>query len=233
MIPSWAGAVKAIVRQMVGECELVRHCRAGDDAVLMQFMLQYYPFVQVFPECIAGGQRQFRKELIPVIRRLDETSAGMFRQVYRSIRDEEREHHDLWVKDSKTLEIMQSDLEREETQPLISKIIELTSAGAGGPVTWLVRLVGVEMIAQVFSELCREDQRFRDAIGQCWFLAHVGHESDDSLTHEQCLFAFASAACGKAMRRETAEAVIVSLTRLFIAVGDSCVATASDAAVYA
>lgn len=231
MIPCWAGVVKAIVRDMIGACALARACREGDGGVLMQFMLQYYPFVKAFPDCIAAGQRCFRKELVPAIRHLDDLSGGMFRPVYRSIRDEEREHHDLWVQDSQSLEIMLFDLNAQETQPLISKITELTSSG--DPITWLLRLVSVEMIAQTFSELCREDARFIAAIDQSWFLAHVGHEGEGSLTHEQTLWVFATAVCGEALKRQIAEQVIVSLARLFIAVGDVCVATAAETAVYA
>ncbi|MFY9462822.1 MAG: hypothetical protein WAP52_01410 [Candidatus Sungiibacteriota bacterium] len=231
MIPSWAGEIKEIVRKMIGSCALVYSCREGDEGVLIQFMLQYYPFVKAFPDCIAAGQRRFRQELVPAIRHLDGMSNGMFRSVYRSIRDEEREHHNLWVKDSEGLEIMPFDLNAQETQPLISKITELASSG--DPITWLLRLVAVEMIAQTFSELCREDARFMVAIDQGWFLAHVGHEDEESLTHEQTLWVFATAVCGETLKRQTAEQVIISFTRLFIAVGDVCVATAAETVIYA
>ena len=171
---SWFHSIKRDACQRIAPTTLVLGCKRGDKNYIRALMVIYWKFVDEFPEIL---YEQFSTMSDPVIKRQAKYLSG--------ITADEKSHRHMWLETSDFLGLSYQTLNNyRERFPLVNKI-SLRLRDTVDTALTLLRIVGVEIVAEILSSELLSSDKFCNALNEkarVWFKVHVAHTGT---THEQ------------------------------------------------
>ena len=221
-ITAWVKEIKNEALQKISLSPFATACRAGDMGLTKELFLRFWPFVDAFPKIINRGcVNILKKELVKTfgLEIIDLLRPGF--QVLSSMRQDEEDHRQLWLKTAHVLGLTPTDL-RQPPTPEVRAVTSVIAEDVD-PYMMFLRFVGVEMVAESVSKDFLSSEEFKSALGKeglRWFEVHVTHEG---MSHEELAFRLARALHREELTREESHALIHHVVDLFIRAAEVCV----------
>ena len=215
-LPLWLEEVKEEAYQRIASCRLITACYQGERHIIKAKLITYWPFVKVFPEIIhrCGAQ---------LLRKFTQTDKadliGISREILVSMRQDESDHRELWVKTSKAVGLSHADL-GVSPLPSVQRIIDTVGQNDNLGVVFL-RFVAVELVAESVSRRLLESEHFKTFVGEAglsWYEIHT--RVYPGMTHEEIAYRLAFLLL-EDTSREYVRPIILDIIDQFTAAGDA------------
>lgn len=220
-VPSWISDIKREVEEKVAGCKIAEACLTGERKFIKEFLVCYWPFVDVFPKIISrGAVRLLARELVRELNTkniFEFSSLGV--EILSEIRRDESSHRELWLKTAESVGLTYRDL-NSSSYPEVTAISELVGEDSETYVMFL-RFMAVEMVAEAVSKILLQSPSFKAVVGnegRQWFDVHVTHEN--GMTHEELAFRLAMAFYAGEPAKDGINPIILEVVDLFVAAGN-------------
>ncbi len=185
-LPAWYEGIKKKAASKIAKLSLVRECAHGDESALRTLILNFWPFVNEFPDQIHRASvkmmraRHLKRFSIEDLEALWELSSNLL----KGMQDDETTHRDLWVGAASALGISYTELSTQVAGTEMLELLQLTGEKIDQFVT-LMRFVTVEIVAEALSRTVLAEEPFRNRVGVGikWFEIHADHPG--AISHEE------------------------------------------------
>jgi len=228
---SWVKIVEASAEKKIHNAKFSQNARKGDEATLKQLFLQFWPFVDKFPEMVSNNlkymltwKRIFEHGPIDMTKLILKA-----RNILHDIERDEMSHRILWLSSCDALGISRTELSAMKPIPEIANIINLLNLKSDS-VLLLTRCVGVEIVATSVSKSFLTSGNIKHILnpgGVAWFDAHIGHGTGNIMSHEELTLRLVMALKPVSIETDMLIIAMDQLINAFVAGGEACAQLAS------
>lgn len=224
-VPSFFGGIRTEVGRKISQLALVQACARGEDGAIEALILDFWPFINVFPGHIEAANRHMvrGKYLTPDQKPHRRELWDLVSDLLPGIRQDEEAHRELWIKFAKANRIPMDELERVTPSREMLELIHLTSEKIH-PTEKLLQFAAVEMVATALSQTLLASSSFCEKMpdGLGWFRVHAEHHGDD--THETLVIKLALALHPGVTDSTKMNEIVQKTVDTFVHAADACLA---------
>ena len=225
--PPWFQGIKGRAAERIAESPLAIKCVQGDIVALRALILNYWPFVDTFPQQISAAAIHMLRATRLARYHTNDLSElwSTASALLQGMQKDEKAHRELWIRTAHSLGV-DDELGRDKPLDEVNQVIA-TIGEATDPFKTLLRFVAVEIVAEALSATLLASDAFKamlDDPGQQWFVTHITHEPGD-LTHEELALRLAIAIRDPYPTETEVEDVIQGTVSRFTDAGEACMRT--------
>lgn len=215
-LPAWVQETTSLAFKKISQCELLISIYEGDLASLKYLVWLFWPFVDKFPSAINTGCRAAIKQLGHQGSTFRQMALGFHKTPYdlqKEYLGDESQHREYWLRMGEKLNLTLAPDSKSTTN--VERLSE-TVRDKSDLVRLCYRFVGVEVVAEQFTEYLMGSAKFRSYLpgdSLNWFHAHRHHPE---ALHTRIGLGFASKLSGDQVDESQAQQHILGVVDTFI-----------------